>query len=250
MGISPANENIPRDKMIAPLCPSCGQVKETCLHILLCNHAGRVPTLMKSIDILKHWFTKVGTDLELLNCIVKFAKGQGGITMTDICRDKAQQHYRLMATDENDIAWRRFMEGMVCHWAWDIQETYSSVKGSNILPCRWAQGLVVKLLKMTHGQWLYQCVQIHNKVACTRIIACKEKNQCKIERQLELGMEDLLDVEQYLAEINTNDLESGSGEGQEYWLLAICAVRKAGLLWRQQQLNPCRWTQVARGHLH
>jgi hypothetical protein len=75
MGISPANGNIPWDKTIDPLCPSCGQVKETCLHILFCNHAGRVVTLMKSIDILKHWLTKVDTDPELLNCIVEFAKG-------------------------------------------------------------------------------------------------------------------------------------------------------------------------------
>jgi hypothetical protein len=84
------------------------------------------------------------------------------------------------------------MEGMVCHRAWDIQEIYSSVEGSNILPCQWAQGLVLKLLKTTHGQWLYQSVQIHDKVTGTRIIARKEEIQCKIERQLELEMEDLL----------------------------------------------------------
>jgi hypothetical protein len=121
MGISPtnANGNIPWDKNINPLCPSCGQVRETCLHILFCNHAGRVDTLMKSIEILEHWFTKVDTDPELLSCIVEFAKGQGGTTMTEICQDKAQC-YRLMATDQDDISWHLFMEGMVCHQAWDI----------------------------------------------------------------------------------------------------------------------------------
>ncbi len=124
------------------------------------------------------------------------------------------------------------------------------MKGSNILSRQWAQVLVVKLLETTHGQWLYRCVQIHNKVAGTRIIACKEEIQRKIERQLELGTEDLLDVDQYLVEINTNDLESSSGERQEYWLLAICSVRKAGLLCRQQQLNPRGRTPVESGHSH
>ncbi len=152
--------------------------------------------------------------------------------MTDICQDKAQR-YLLMATDQDDIGWRRFMEGMVCRWARDIQGTYSSVKGCNILPCQWAQGLVVKLLKTAHGQWLYWCAQIHDKVAGTCIIAHKEEIQCKIERQLELGTEDFLDVDQYLVEISTDDLECGSGKCQEYWLLAICAARKVGLLWRQ-----------------
>jgi hypothetical protein len=90
---------------------------------------------MKSIEILELWLIEVDTDPDLLSCIVEFANGQGGITMTEICWDKAQ-HYRLMATDQDDIGWWRFMEGMVCHQAWDIQDTYSSVEGSNILSCQ------------------------------------------------------------------------------------------------------------------
>jgi hypothetical protein len=81
-------------------------------------------------------------------------------------------------------------------------------------------------------------------------IAPKEEIQRKIERLLELGTEDFMDVDQYLVEVNTNDLESGSGECQEYWLLVICAARKAGLLWRQQQLNPCGWTPLESGYVH
>ena len=59
---------------------------------------------MKFIEILELWLIKVDTDPVLLSCIVEFAKGQGGITMTEICRDKAQQ-YRLMVTDQDDIGW-------------------------------------------------------------------------------------------------------------------------------------------------
>jgi hypothetical protein len=169
--------------------------------------------------------------------------------MTEICFDKAQ-HYPLMAADQDDIGWCRFMEGMVCSRARDIQDTYSSDKGLNISPCQWAQGLVITLLEMTHGQWLYRCVQINDKVASTCIIARKEEIQREIERQLELGTEDLMDVDQYSAEIDTDDLENGSGERQEYWLLAICAAWIAGLLWRQQQLNLCRRAPVEIGHLH
>jgi hypothetical protein len=135
--------------------------------------------------------------------------------MTEICPNKAQR-YCSMAADQDDIGWRWFMEGIICRCAWDIQDIYSSVKGSNISPCQWAQGLVIKLLKTTHGQWLDRCVQIHDMVAGTGIIACKDENQREIERQLELETEDLLDVDQYLAEINTYDLESGSGERQEH----------------------------------
>jgi hypothetical protein len=78
----------------------------------------------------------------------------------------------------------------------------------------------------------------------TCVTTHKEEILQEIERQLELGMEDLLDEDQYLAEINLDDLESSSGERQEYWLLAIHAAREAGLLWRQQTSNNCRQRAV------
>jgi hypothetical protein len=135
-------------------------------------------------DVTSSLYVKYGTKItlapyQLLNCIVEYAQGQGGIAMTEICFDKAQR-YCLMVADQDDIGWRRFMEGVVCHCACDIQDTYSSVKGSNISPCQWAQGLVIKLLERTHGQWLYRCVQIHDKVSGTCITACKEEIQWEI----------------------------------------------------------------------
>jgi hypothetical protein len=128
MGIAPANANIPWDKTINKLCPSCAQVHKTCSHILFCDHAGRIDALMKSIDLLKHWLTEVDTNPELLDCIVEYARGQGGSTMTKICYDKAH-HYQLMAADQHAIGWRHFMEGMVCRRAQDIQTIYHKGRG-------------------------------------------------------------------------------------------------------------------------
>jgi hypothetical protein len=102
-----------------------------------------------------------------------------------------------MAADQDEIGWQCFMKGMVCHCARDVQTTYSAIKGSSIPPLQWNEGLVIKLLKATHGQWLYRCVQTHNRVMGMRATARKEELLQEIERQLELGTEDLLD------EINT-----------------------------------------------
>ncbi len=41
---------------------------------------------------------------------------------------------------------------------------------------------------------------------------------------MDKGWDDLLEVDQYLAEINLEDLENTIGERQEYWLEAICAA--------------------------
>ncbi len=64
----------------------------------------------------------------------------------------------------------------------------------------------------------------------TQATQCKEELQQEIEAQQEQGYEGLLEEDQYLAEVNLDNLESSSGERQEYWLVAICAAREAGLL--------------------
>ena len=45
-----------------------------------------------------------------------------------------------------------------------------------------------------------------------------------------MGWEDMTEEDQYLAEVNLEDLEHTSGERQEYWLVAIQAAREASRL--------------------
>ena len=52
----------------------------------------------------------------------------------------------------------------------------------------------------------------------------------EIELQQELGDEGLLSEDKFLSEVNLEDMETTSGERQEYWLLATKAARKATLL--------------------
>jgi hypothetical protein len=82
-------------------------------------------------------------------------------------------------------------------------------------------------------------VQVHDKVSGTRATACKEEIQLAIEAQQEMGMEDLLEEDQYLVEVNLKDLESTLGERQEYWLIAIRAAREASILQGGRQPNSC-----------
>jgi hypothetical protein len=141
------------------------------------------------------------------------------------------------------------MEGMVCKGMRNIQETYTQVEGSNITSIQWTQGLIIKLLEATHSQWLYRCMQIHDRVSGTWATACKEEIQLAIEAQQEMGTENLLEEDQYLAEVNLKDLESTSGERQEYWLIAIRAAREASILQRGRQPNSHGWNITRRGHM-
>ena len=131
MNIAPTNGNRPWEPDLCPLCPSCSQFRETCAHILLCNHSGRVETLMHSIDLLEQWLVEVDTDPDLRECLVEYARGRGGRTMPEICRGM-DDRYRRVAEEQDAIGWRRFMEGMICRGLRHLQELYTTVEGSNV----------------------------------------------------------------------------------------------------------------------
>ena len=53
---------------------------------------------------------------------------------------------------QDAIGWRRFMEGMISKEIIPIQSDYVEMGGSTLTIDQWVQGLVVKLLEVTHGQ--------------------------------------------------------------------------------------------------
>jgi hypothetical protein len=81
-----------------------------------------------------------------------------------------------------------------------------------------------------------------------------ESKQLSKRRSLEaqqdmLGWEDLTEEDQYLAEVNLEDLEHTSGERQEYWLVAIQEAREANRLQGLSQTNICRRRAAVRGRV-
>jgi hypothetical protein len=136
------------------------------------------------------------------------------------------------------------MEGMVCQDMRALQESYTMVEGLSRSATAWASGLVIRLLEITHGQWLYRCVQVHDKLHGTLITEQKEYLQRQIEEEIDKGWNDLMEEDEYLVEVNLEDLENTNGERQEYWLVAICAAREASRLrggWQQQVGQPTTW---------
>ena len=52
------------------------------------------------------------TDEELRFCLIDYARGRGGVTLTESTRGKSLRFQR-MAASQDIIGWRRFMEGMI-----------------------------------------------------------------------------------------------------------------------------------------
>ncbi len=95
--------------------------------------------------------------------------------------------YRRVAEEQDAIGWRRFMEGMICRGLRHLQELYTTVEGSNVMGEQWATGVITKLLKTTHGQCLYQCVQVHDRFSRIHATQRKEELQMAIEVQQDMG---------------------------------------------------------------
>jgi hypothetical protein len=192
MNIAPANGNRPWEKDLNPLCPSCMQVRETCEHILFCNHTGRTDALQQSIQLIDEWMEETYTDPTLRHCIIQYASNRGAQSMSSITWGSPHR-YQRMARSVDEIGWRHFMEGMIPKEIREIQGTFGTVRGSTMSATGWTTRLIIKLLEVVHGQWLYRCVQIHDKTRGTLATASKEELQREIEEQMEKGWSDLLE---------------------------------------------------------
>ena len=105
-----------------------------------------------------------------------------------------------------------------------LYTNHHDMMGQGLSTKKWASQLVVWLLEVTHGQWVYQNIQAHDEVSGTLCTQEKEQLQVDIEDQMELGFKGFVDMDRLLALVLIEDLESSSGEQQEYWLLAVRAA--------------------------
>lgn len=212
-------------------CPSCFEAVETAAHIVNCCHTGRVDALLLTIKLADKWMKSVNTDPAIRECIYHFLMERGETKMIEVCDNMGYGvKYRKMAKTQDEIGWRRFLEGMICSEFQRIQHTYYLASGLRKTGKWWAQQLVIKLLEITHGQWLYRNIQVHDKVTGLHATTRKEEIQMEIEVQQEIGFEGFLEEDAYLGECNLGDLEYTSGTDEQYWLLAVKAAREAAVI--------------------
>jgi hypothetical protein len=164
------------------------------------------------ISLMDQWMKQNNTDPDLRDCIYEYATGRGRLSMEVIyIENDYTDRYKIMTRSQDLIGWRQFMEGMVCKQIRAIQSSYSSGTGLRCNTVNWGRDLVTCLLEVSHGQWLYPNVQVHDRISGALATQKKKELQMEIERQQELGTEGLLEEDRYLADCNLGDLEETSG---------------------------------------
>ena len=103
------------------------------------------------------------------------------------------------------------MEGMISRELVELQK-YALVEAESRLTVdSWAKTLVIKLIEVAHGQWIYRNVVVHDKTAGELVMRRKEEIRVALEEQMELGEEGLAEEDRYLLDINLDDLDNSTG---------------------------------------
>jgi hypothetical protein len=192
-----------------------------------------VEALKLTIKLTDKWMKAVHTDPAIRECIYFYLMERGETQMVEISERMGYgERYRKMAKGQDEIGWRRFLEGMICSEFQKRQQEYYISVGLTKSGKWWAQNLIIKLLEITHGQWIYRYIQVHDRVTGILATTRKEEIQSEIEAQQEIGFEDFLKEDAYLGECNLGDLEDTSGTNEQYWLLAVRAAREAAAIER------------------
>ncbi len=179
-----------------------------------------------------------GTHPDVKHLLLQYLRGRG----TTLCLECADNldlppTFREYAAAQDAIGWDNFVMGMTSHKLLAIQSAHFHTAGKSYLATRWITGLITQLLQVTHTQWIYCCMLVHDCTTGTMITAHKADLLREIEHQLTLSPEGLAEEDRFLLECNFDDIASTSGELQGYWLLGIQVAREASRLHNEARVE-------------
>ncbi len=146
-------------------CPNCG-ARETNTHLMLmqCPDKDRTRLLIGNIAELEKWMEIDGqTDPELIYWIPKYILMQNDKQFTQL--GYMSKKMRVLADSQDKIGWRHFMEGYISTHFYNIQWFHLLMyRYSNYLNnADWTKQFISKILQLTHSQWIYCNISLHDK---------------------------------------------------------------------------------------
>ena len=115
---------------------------------------------------------------------------------------------RKVGAAQDHIGWRHFTEGKIAAPLKTLQALWLQTQPTRMTIDTWMRGLIEKLLALTHSQWIYRNITKHHHTNGIIRLEAKQDVMKDIERQLELGLNNLPPESKFLLEIDTTDLMS------------------------------------------
>jgi hypothetical protein len=164
LGIAGTMKYLPHQDGRSPLCPSCQACAETCKHIARCPEVGREAAFQESANTVEKLMETVDTHSDVKVLLLKYLRGRGTTTCLE-CADSLDLPLILCeyASAQDIIGWDNFVMGMVSHKLLPIQSAHFHTAGKSYRTTRWIAGLITQLLQVTHTQWIYRCMLVHDR---------------------------------------------------------------------------------------
>jgi hypothetical protein len=128
------------------------------------------------------------THSNLTHLLVRYLQGRGTASCLECATElNLTPVYREYVASQEVIGWDGFAMGMVSSKLLPLQSTiaHNSKLSSNAM--RWISGFITQLLQVTHSQWIYRCVLVHDCTTGILISMHKEELLKEIKHQLLLG---------------------------------------------------------------
>jgi hypothetical protein len=175
--------------------------------------------------MMEQWLERNNTHPDIQSLLLQYLRGRGSTTCSKCSKVLGLPNIiQEFATSQDVIGWDGFIMGMVSSKLLPIQSAYLLQCNYSYQAECWISGVITQLLQVTHSQWIYCCVLVHDRTTGTLISSHKAKLLKEINHQLTLGPEGLSEQDRFLLECNFDEMMSTTGKQQEYWLLAIKAA--------------------------
>ena len=165
----------------------------------------------------------VQTSPILIRMIGKYLDARNTMQMVDVLNYVEQEttdHELELAKDHDSIGWQNFTEGRISKLYVEYQRIYyKTLKDCKHRATTWAAGLIENIFKIVHNQWTWRNEKLHFRQHPGAETAFEyEQTMERITNQLEMtDWDDLLPEDQYLLEVDPEDLAKASPDGRRAW---------------------------------
>ena len=207
-------------------CPNCMARQERAKHLCICPSESRTSLFLDNVTELELWMANNNnTDPELAYWLTKYIQGRGSLMFSTL--GPMSDSMMEVAKSQDSIGWRNMMEGRVSTAMFSVQCTHLSLTHSRITGDDWMRGLILRLIHMSHSQWLFRNFTLHDKQCGYRRLKDRAEVLVRIDELRNTDPAQVPEHSQFLLEIDTERLATGDYDTQVYWVTAMEAARRA-----------------------
>ena len=206
-------------------CPNCGG-HETAQHLMSCPDADHTRLLEVMADDFGRWMSTNHGHPELVYWLPRYIKLRGTRRLEEMPR--ITPAFQQVARSQDLIPWRCFMEGKVATAIFRLQEHHLTASPSRLTIASWARQFLSRLLQITHAQWVFRNVTLHDAATGYLVERRREEILREIDDLAHTDPADVPESRRYLLEMDFTALERSPIDTQSYWLLSMKSAIRAG----------------------